>query len=181
VSNEPVVSQTRAAAAAEDPSATPEAIVESLRALRQKIPEFVQLPAAEIRMMRTAAAVHPQFAQASINAIGASPLAEAVVGRTPEELQQEAESAVRWSKVEDELAAMLMGVSSANLTRRSRVGQAALLTYAVSKSLVRSPEHAVLLPHVAVMRKTNRIGRRRSATPPPAPEPAPTPTSNAGM
>lgn len=170
MSNENAVSQTNAAAAAGDPAVTPEAIVEQLRAMRQQIPEYVQLPAAEVKAIQAAASVHPQFAQAAINAIGASPAVLNVVGRTPEELQLEAETTARWSKVEDELRSMLQGVASANLTRRSRLGQAALLTYAVSKSLVRSPDHAALLPHVALMRKTNRIGHpRRQATPPPSP------------
>jgi hypothetical protein len=71
--------------------------------------------------------------------IGASPLVLSVVGRTPEDLQQERETAARWSRVKDELKSMLQGVSSANLTRRHRIGTAALLTYALSKSLVRSP------------------------------------------
>lgn len=51
------------------------------------------------------------------------------------------------------------------------------MTYAVSKSLVRSPDHAALLPHVAMMRKTNRIGRpHRQVTQPPSPA-APIPTA----
>ncbi len=115
---------------------------------------------------------------AAINAIGASPtVLQGVVVSTPEELQQDAETAARWSKVEDELRAMLQGVISANLTRRHRVGKAALLTYSLSKSLARTPEHADLLPHIAVMRKANRIGRpRRAATKTPATAPAPSTT-----
>jgi hypothetical protein len=179
MSNENAVSETNAAAAAGDPVMTPESIVEQLRVLRQQIPEFVQLPTADARAIQPAANVHPEFAQAAINAIGASPVALSVVGRTAEELQQEAETTARWSKVEDELRSMLRGVTLANLTRRNRLGEAALLTYAVSKSLVRSPAHAALLPHVAVMRKANRFGRkhRTVADPPHVPAPSPVPTT----
>jgi hypothetical protein len=179
VSNENAVSNTNAAAAAGDPVVTPESVVEQLRVLRQQIPEFVQLPVANARSIQPAASVHPEFAQAAINAIGASPVVLSVVGRTPEDLQQEAETAARWSKVEDELRSMLQGVSSANLTRRHRLGEAALLTYAVSKNLVRSQAHAALLPHVAVMRKANRFGRRQRPVvePPQAPAPSPVPTT----
>ena len=173
MSNENAVSQTNAAAAADGQSATPEAIVETLRAMREQIPEYVQLAPAEVKSAQTVASVHPDFAQAAINAIGASPLVQAVVGQTPEELQQEAESAARWSKVEDELAAMLKGVSYANLMRRNRVGEAALTAYAVSKKLVRSPEHAALLPHLVLMRKANRFGRNQRPKVPPAPAPTP--------
>lgn len=179
-SSENAVSNTNGAAAAEDPAVTPEVIVERLRALREHIPEYVQLPAAEAKSIQAVAGVHPQFAQAAINAIGASSVVLDVVGKTPEELQQEAETSARWSKVEDELRAMLRGVTAANLTRRHRLGKAALLTYALSKSLVRSPEHAALLPHVALMRKANRFGRfNRTVAPQPTPPvPAPLPTTH---
>ena len=177
MSNSNEVNQTNAAAVAQDPAVTPETIVEQLRVLSQQIPEFVQLPPADSKSIQTVASVHPVFAQAAINAIGASPLVLSVVGRTPEDLQQEAETAARWSKVEDELKSMLQGVSSANLTRRHRIGTAALLTYSLSKSLVRSPEHSALLPHLALMRKANRFGRaHKSAQPPQTPAPAPVPT-----
>ena len=168
--------QTNVAAAAQDPAVTPEAIVEQLRVMRGQIPEFVQLPAADSKSIQTVASVHPVFAQAAINAIGASPLVLSVVGRTPEDLQQERETAARWSKVEDELKSMLQGVSSANLTRRHRIGEAALLTYSLSKSLVRSPEHSALLPHLALMRRANRFGRaHKPATQPQTPAPVPVP------
>jgi hypothetical protein len=169
--------QTNAAAAAQDPAVTPETIVEQLRVLRQQIPEFVQLPPADAKSIQSVASVHPEFAQAAINAIGASPVVLSVVGRTPEDLQQERETAARWSKVEDELKSMLQGVSSANLTRRHRIGEASLLTYSLTKSLVRSPEHSALLPHLALMRKANRFGRAHKPVPqqPQAPAPAPAP------
>jgi hypothetical protein len=175
MSNENAVKQNNGAAAADGQSVTPEAIVETLRALREQIPEYVQLAPADAKSIQPIANLHPDFAQAAINAIGASPLVQAVVGQTPEALQQDAESAARWSKVEDELLAMLKGVSYANLTRRNRIGEAALTAYAVSKKLVRSPEHAALLPHLALMRKANRFGRNQQPKVPPAP--APTPTS----
>ena len=95
------VNQTNAAASAEDPAVTPEQIVEELRAVRQRIPEYVQLQASDAKAIQSAANVRPDFAQAAINAIGASPMVLAIVARTPEELQQEVDSAARWSKVED--------------------------------------------------------------------------------
>jgi len=107
------------------------------------------------------------------------------VGHSAEELQLIAETCARWTPVEDELRAMLSGVSSANLTRRHILGRAALLTYGVSKRLVKLPEHADLLPHLAEMRRTNRSGRRRKSAgqpqpqvPAPTPEPSPSPAGN---
>jgi hypothetical protein len=55
----------------------------------------------------------------------------------------------------------LDGVSSAVLTMKHDFGQSVLLTYAVSKKLVKVREHADLLPFVANMRNANRLGRSR--------------------
>jgi len=180
-----------AATAADPPAAdvpavsTPEAVLQQLRALRPQIPDYQQLPVPEARTLRGPANVHPDFAQAAINAVGASARVEVTVGQSAEELQTIAETCARWTPVEDELRAMLGGVSSANLTRRHTLGQAALLTYAVSKKLVKLPEHADLLPHLAQMRRTNRSGRRRKSAgqpqpqaPAPTPEPTPSPAGN---
>ncbi|HEX9457631.1 MAG TPA: hypothetical protein VGA84_00725 [Thermoanaerobaculia bacterium] len=172
------VSQTNAAAAAEDPAMTPEAIVEQLRVLQGHIPSYVQLSVPESTKLRTASNLNPVFSQSAIDAVGASPRLEATVGQSAETMQSVVEAVARLSKVEEELRAMLDGVSSSILTLRHSIGRASLLAYEVSKRLVKQPEHANLLPHVASMRKANRLGRSRKAkaqTPAPAPEPAPAP------
>jgi hypothetical protein len=171
------VSQTNAAAAAQDPAVmTPEAIVEELRVLRAQIPNYVQLSVPESATLRPLSSLNQDFTQSAIDAVGASPRLEATVGHNAETLQNAFETAARLAKVEAELRAMLEGVSSAILTLRHGVGRAALLTYEVSKRLVKEPEHANLLPHLASMRKANRLGRSRKAQPQPqAPAPAPKP------
>lgn len=186
MSNEKVVNN--AATAADPPVSnppavmTPETMLDELRAMRPQIPDYVQLAVTEAQSRRVVASLNPDFAQAAINAVGASPKVEGVVGYSAEELQVIAETCARWTPVEDELRAMLGGVSSANLTRRHTLGQAVLLTYSVSKKLVKQPEHAGLLPHLAQMRRTNRLGRRKLVAKPPAPapspEPAPSPARN---
>jgi hypothetical protein len=60
---------------------SPEAIVGQLRALRQQIPEFTQMPVADARVLHPAAQVDPEFAHAAINTIGASETVQAAVGR----------------------------------------------------------------------------------------------------
>lgn len=175
------VSQTNAAAAAQDPVMTPEAIVEQLRVLRAQIPNYVQLSVPDAASLRTVSSLHPDFSQSAIDAVGASPRLEATVGQSAETLQGMAEAAARLAKVEEELKAMLSGVSSTILTLRNGLGRATLLAYEVSKRLVKEPDHADLLPHVASMRKANRLGRSRKAkaqtpAPAPAPEPVPAPS-----
>jgi ABC-type transporter Mla subunit MlaD len=166
------VSQTNAASAAEDPAVTPESVVEQLRALRSQIPNYGQLPVRAAQSLRRVSSIDPEFGQAAIQAVSASPTVQSTVGQTAEELQTATEAAARWSMVRDELKATLDGVASAVLTMKHTIGQSLLLTYAVSKKLVKMPQHADLLPHVALMRKTNRRGHSRK-TQPPAPVPTP--------
>jgi len=175
-------SLTPAAAADGATPLTPEQIVEQLRVLRQHVPDFGPLSVSEATALRTTAKIHPEFALASINTIGASAtIAQAVDADAPSLVAERAE-ADRWSAVEDELQTMLKGVSAAILARRYRIGLASLQAYSIARQLVRKKENADLLPHVENMRRTNRLGRRKAATPaaPQAPTspttPAPTPT-----
>jgi hypothetical protein len=77
-------------------------------------------------------------------------------------MQQAATEVQQWTVVEDELRAMLKGVAAANLTRRHRIGRAALQAYGITRMLVRDPDNADLLPHFAEMKRLNRFGRGRS-------------------
>jgi hypothetical protein len=168
------VSNETAVNAAQEPAVTPESVVESVRALRAQIPNYVQLPAPTTRTLVSVSSLNPEFTQAAIHAVGASQTVQATVGQTAEELQAAVEATARWTMVRDELKATLDGVTSAVLTMKHSLGQSILLTYTVSKKLVKVPQHADLLPHVALMRKTNRLGRtRKTQIPVPQPSPAP--------
>ena len=174
------VVQTKAATAAQDaaqdPAVTPESVVEQLRALRSQVPHYGQLTVSTARSLGPVSSIDPEFAQAAIHSVGASPTVQATVGQSAEELQAAGEAAARWSMVRDELKATLDGVTSAVLRMKHTLGQSLLLTYAVSKKLVKMPQHADLLPHVALMRKTNRRGHSRKTQPA---VPAPTPNAEA--
>lgn len=161
--------------AATDPAAMgPETIVEQLRAMRQFIPDYGQLPIASAEVIRRVAHVDPDFTQAAINSVGASASVESALGRSRESLRDEADQANRWTVLEDELRAMLKGVISANLVRKHRLGLAALQVYGISRQLVRKAEHNDLLPHVEEMRRLNKFGKRRAKG---SPKPAPAPQS----
>jgi hypothetical protein len=140
---------------------TPEQIVEHLRTLRLHIPDFGALTAPDSRSLRRTAHVDPKFVQAALNTIGAESAVKSAVGRSTEALTVDREDVGRWSAVEDELAAMLKGVASANLVRRHRIGLIALQAYRISRELVRNPDFAALTPHVEGMRRMNKFRRRR--------------------
>ena len=166
-----------AAAGAQEPAGvTPESIIEQLRALRQQIPEYTQLPIPDAKAIRRVAHMNSDFIDAAINAVGASEIMQTAVGHTHTDLRQENDQAGRWTAVEDELRAMLKGVAAANLIRRHRVGLAALQAYSISRQLVRQKEHADLLPHVQGMKRLSKFGHKRKVVQPsPEPQPAPQP------
>ena len=162
---------------------SPQAIVAQLRAIRETIPDYQQLPLADRRALQIVAKGNStDFVQASINGVGASPVMQQALGQTPEELRQDTADAQSWSVVEDELRAMLEGVVAGNLVRFHRIGSSALAAYGLAKQLIRKPEHADLLPHVATMKKLNKFGSGKKsktavATPTPAPGTTPVSTS----
>jgi hypothetical protein len=157
----------------------PEAVVEILRLTREHIPAFGPLAASDNLALRAASTANSEFVQATINTVGASKNVESTIGRTAEELRLETEDAARWTAVEDELQATLSGVAAANLVRRHRIGLTALQTYSAARLLVRSKEHAHLLPYVAEMKRLNRFGKKRpvKAAVHPAPVTAPPPVT----
>ena len=157
---------------------TPEVLVAELRAYRERIPDYTQLTTLSSKILRSAAATNIHFVHSSINAVGTSPYVQGALGTTDATLWKEADDSARWTAVEDELRALLQGVAAANLVRRHRLGLTALQVYSISRQLVRKPEHANLLPHVAEMKRQNRFGRKRNSEPAdtdPKPQPQPTP------
>jgi hypothetical protein len=143
-------------------------MVEVFRIMREYIPHFGPKGESEMVQLRGAAFLDQRFVQTSINTVGASTNVEHMIGRSSSELRQETQDVARWSEVETELQVTLKGVSAANLVRKHRIGLTALQTYNVARQLVRSQDHAHLLPYVAEMKRLNRFGRKhpsRAATP----------------
>lgn len=162
--------------AATEPPLTPEQVIEQLRALRERIPEFVLLPnGRQLRQIRRVANLDVEFAREAITSVGASDVVQTAIGNTSDELHQAEDENARWTAVESELRVMLSGVAAANLVRRQRISYYALQAYNVSAQLVKLEEHAHLLPHVERMRRLRKLGRRRTKaaaeTQPAAPAP----------
>jgi hypothetical protein len=160
----PLWKQT-ATAETDVPMLGPEQVVDQLRGIQVRIPEYVQ--PAKTRAMRQIlrrASVNIDFAREAISAVGASDTVQHVVGNTPAEFHAAADEIGRWATVESELRAMLRGVVAANIVRRERLGLAALQVYNVSRELVRREEHAALRPYVEAMSRMPKYNRRRKAS-----------------
>ncbi|MCU1349253.1 MAG: hypothetical protein JWO56_2283 [Acidobacteria bacterium] len=164
------------------PAADPAALIAQIRAMRDAIPEYTQLPVSARQSLHAVAATDPEFIRASINSIAESANVQQAIGRTPEDLRQELMVMQSWTDFEDEVRALLGGVAAANLVRRNRLGEAALAAYSFSQRLVRQKEHANLLPHVQTMKRLNRFGVKKSAkTPVPTPNTHPKAQTQAGQ
>lgn len=151
----------------------PMTLIAQLRAMRELIPDYTQLPIPARQSIRVVAATNAEFVRASINGVAESPNVQQALGRTPEDLRQETAEAQGWSDVEDELRALLNGVAASNLVRRNRIGETALAAYAIARRLARQKQHANLLPHVDTMKRLNKFGVKRAKPVSVAPAPAP--------
>ena len=161
--NEPNKRLSSIRALLEEAPPGPEELVDVLRLTGEHVPDYGPLDVSTRFGLHAASAANPQFVQATINTVGASKNMESLLGKTAEELRQETAEAARWTAVEDELRTTLSGVAAANLVRRHRIGLRALQTYNMARQLVRSKEHAHLLPYVAEMKRLNRFGKKRAA------------------
>jgi hypothetical protein len=136
---------------------------EQVRILRERIPEFVQLPNDRVtRNMRRQSRLNPEFAQEAFGAVGASETVQSAIGNTPEDLLRAEDDSKRWGIVEAELSALLSGVAAGNVVRRQRIAEVALQAYNVSTQVVKHEAHSGLLPHVERMKRLPKYGSRRS-------------------
>jgi hypothetical protein len=150
---------------------TPQVIVDQLRGIRNQIAEVTPLDAQQRAFVRHRILASNEIMQASINAIGASPIVSNAVGQA-EDVRGLHEESNRWTAVEDELRGLLNGIAGANLIRRQRLSVIAAQTFAISKQLVKDPANAQLVPHVEEIKRLKSFPRRKKE--PQAPEtPAP--------
>ncbi len=154
---------------------TPDEVVDGLRAIRARISEMTPLTAAQRTALRNRIRTSNPVIQASINAIGAMDIVSQAVGQPAEEVRQLADETNRWTAVEDELRAMLNGVSGANLMRRHRLAFIAGQAYSIGTRLALDPANAILLPYVEEVKRLKSFRRRRKTAQAPASQPSPAP------
>jgi hypothetical protein len=157
---------------------TPDEVVDGLRAIRARISEMTPLTAAQRTALRNRIRTSNPVLQASISVIGALDAVSQAVGQPAEEVRQLADESNRWIAVEDELRAMLNGVSGANLMRRHRLAFIAGQAYIIGTRLALDPANAILLPHVEEVKRLKSFRRRRKAAQAPALPPSPAPTAD---
>jgi hypothetical protein len=137
---------------------TPDEAVQILRALRARLEPPDDSRVAHVKSF-VLAGVDPHFITASINAIGAVDAVQSAVGRSSEDVRQEAETAARWTAFTDELRTLLSASTVADRVRRLNLGLTALETYNICKQLnrdkTRSPQVSA---HLQEMKRLNKLG-----------------------
>ena len=149
---------------------TPEGLVDHLRSLQARIPEYAPLPTLDAKAIRPAATVDPEFARIAIAMIASTDAVQSLLGTTPDTLKAELDVAARWTSAEDELRNMLKGVEATNLVRRHSLGLTLLQAYNIARQLVRKKEYAFLVPHVETMQRIFKSGQRKRVKPAPPAE-----------
>lgn len=156
------------------PSLTPAAIVEQLRAISSQLPEATPMTPDQREAVRNHArsARSGEILQTTISLVGTTDAISTPVGHDADGVRQLCDDSNRWAVVEDELRALLNGVSSANLVRRQQLAVIADTAYGVGVQLLRNPEHAAVVPHVLELKRLKALARRKKpATTPQTPIP----------
>ena len=136
-------------------------LIEELRRLQARIPDFSILTNQQIVAMRKAAAVDRDWIVHTTAAVGACSSAQKALGSTDAEMRQELFDQGPWSTAESEAFVLFKGLAGANLVRRHRLGLRALQAYGIIRQLVRQPEHRGLLFHFEQLKELNRLGPRK--------------------
>lgn len=145
----------------------PHMLVQGVRYLQQRIPEFTQLSVQEKRSHARAANLDPEFIEAGLHAASVWRETEIFVKRSGEELRQEDEEIRRWDKVVLELRALTDGIEAANVKRKHRLGKAILLIYRILGAYFQRSrqEDAYMRPYFETMKRaylrTQQFRRRK--------------------
>ena len=142
-------------------SLEPEEVVQQFRAVMERVP-FPQAPPAHRPFRRRLSHVNPKFVDGMINAIGASPAAQAALSRSDEDMRAEADVIDRWSAVADELKGMLRTILAANDIRRQRLGLTTLQAFQICTQLSRDEGNEKLTSYVREMKRIGKFGRSNS-------------------
>ena len=139
----------------------PATLVEGLRFLQSRIPDYTQLSADEVRAMMRAAYLDPEFIEVGIQSAGAWDNAKAALGTTGEEMRAEADEIRKWDEVERELTVLLKGIAAANLKRKHRLGSTVLKLYNILRVTV-DFQNRHLRPYFDAMKQAY-LRRRKKA------------------
>jgi hypothetical protein len=139
----------------------PTTLVEGLRFLQSRIPDYTQLSADEVRAMMRAAYLDPEFIEVGIQSAGAWENSKAALGMSGGEMRAQADEIRKWDEVERELTVLLKGIAAANLKRKHHLGSTVLKLYNILRLTV-DFQNSHLRPYFDAMKKAY-LRRRKKA------------------
>ncbi|HEY2091358.1 MAG TPA: hypothetical protein VGJ81_05690 [Thermoanaerobaculia bacterium] len=147
------------------PPLTPEAIVEQLRAISDQIPEATPMTTDQRTILRNhgRTAKNGEILQTTISLVGTTDVISNAVGQDADGVRQLCDDWNRWAVVEDQVRALMNGISSANLVRRQQLAAIADTAYGIAQKLSRYPGHAAVVPHVTEIKRLKNLGGRKKA------------------
>ena len=151
-----------------------QACVEDIRAMRQRIPNFVIPESKDAgRRLASVASLPQQFIELAAVAVKNSATLVRGGGADPVQLRDLMNFAEAYAPVADELEALAHFIRHSVALARNKAGNDALTTYALAQRLAKRPETADLAPHVDDMRNAlgARVRKAKSRKPVPIPEP----------
>ena len=147
------------------------ALIDDIRAMKQRVPNFVVPQSRNAgRQLTAAASVPPPFVDLAALAIRNNEELTRGGNSGSAQMRDQMDFADAYDPVADELEALAHFIRHSVRVARNAAGSNALLTYAVAQRLAKRPETASLAPHVADMKSA--LGARRKAKAKPAPTPA---------
>lgn len=155
-----------------------QARVEEIRAMREKIPNFVIPESVRAKQqIASVASLPPPFIELSAVAISNSSSLVRGGAADPLRIRDLMSFADAYAPLADELEAMASFVRHSVSTARNEAGREALTTYALAQRLAKLPATADLAPYVSDMRKAlgKRIRKAKVIAAPTLPAPTPPP------
>ena len=170
------LNETAATAAPISHNDNAQALIEQVRAMRERIPNFVVPKSKDERQrLSQAASVPPEFVELTAVAVTNSQALVRGEGADPAQARDQMSYGEAYLPLADELEALGHFIRHSVTAAKNRAGSDALTTYALAKRLAKRPETADLAPHVADMRRA--LGRSRKAKSKTTPPVTPTPTA----
>jgi hypothetical protein len=148
-----------------------EALIDDIRALKLRVPEFVVPESGKARQrLGNAASLPRKFVDLTAQAIRNNEALTRGGNSGSVEMRDQLDLADAYGPVADELEALALFVRHTVRVALNKAGSNALMTYSMAQRLAKRPETADLAPHVQDMRiALGTRGRKLKAKPAPVP------------
>jgi hypothetical protein len=141
----------------------------AVRGIPAQIERYTFIPAAERRRLVLQANIPVRFLNSAAAALDVSPALVGATGVTGDDIRQAIMFRNAFQPLGDELIMVGQGVRHTVTLRLSDAGNVAYQVYAIAKTLNRSADREVLIPHIEDMRRY--LGRSGRSEPTVEPEP----------